>query len=47
MGEKGARLTGQISFPGRYMVLIPNSNTKGISRRLPDEERGRLDKIIR
>ena len=29
------------------MVLIPNSNTKGISRRLPDEERGRLDKIIR
>ncbi len=47
MGEKGARLTGQISFPGRYMVLIPNSNTKGISRRLPDEERNRLDKIIR
>jgi len=47
MGEKGARLTGQISFPGRYLVLIPNSNTKGISRRLPDEERNRLDKIIR
>tara|TARA_X000000368_G_scaffold186199_1_gene146997 strand:+ start:5387 stop:6865 length:1479 start_codon:yes stop_codon:yes gene_type:complete len=47
MGEKGARLTGQISFPGRYLVLIPNSNTKGISRRLPDEERSRLDKIIR
>ncbi len=47
MGEKGARLTGQISFPGRYLVLIPNSRTKGISRRLPDEERSRLDKIIR
>ena len=47
MGEKGPRLTGQISFPGRYLVLIPNSNTKGISRRLPDEERNRLDKIIR
>tara|TARA_B100001250_G_scaffold406897_1_gene426723 strand:+ start:561 stop:2033 length:1473 start_codon:yes stop_codon:yes gene_type:complete len=47
MGEKGARLTGQISFPGRYLVLIPNSNTKGISRRLPDEERNRLDRIIK
>ena len=47
MGEKGARLTGQVSFPGRYLVLIPNSNTKGISRRLPDDERSRLDRIIR
>ncbi|MDA9862813.1 Rne/Rng family ribonuclease [Acidimicrobiia bacterium] len=47
MGEKGARLTGQISFPGRYLVLIPNSNTKGISRRLPEQERTRLDRIIR
>ena len=47
MGEKGARLTGQISFPGRYLVLIPNSNTKGISRRLPDDERNRLDRIIK
>ena len=47
MGEKGARLTGQISFPGRYLVLIPNSNTKGISRRLPEQERSRLDRIIR
>ena len=28
MGEKGARLTGQISLPGRYLVLIPNSKTK-------------------
>src|SRR5210317_267965 len=47
MGEKGARLTGQISFPGRYLVLIPNSSTKGISRRLPEQERTRLDRIIR
>ncbi len=47
MGEKGARLTSQVSFPGRFLVLIPNSNTKGISRRLPEEERGRLDNIIR
>ena len=47
MGEKGARLTGQISLPGRYLVLIPNSKTKGISRRLADNERERLDKIIR
>jgi len=38
---------GQISFPGRYLVLIPNSNTKGISRRLPEQERSRLDRIIR
>ena len=47
MGEKGARLTGQISLPGRYLVLIPNSKTKGISRRLADNDRERLDKIIR
>ena len=47
MGEKGARLTGQISLPGRYLVLIPNSKTKGISRRLSDNERDRLDRIIR
>ena len=47
MGEKGARLTGQISLPGRYLVLIPNSRTKGISRRLSDNERSRLDRIIR
>ena len=40
-------MTGQISLPGRYLVLIPNSRTKGISRRLSDNERNRLDKIIR
>jgi len=47
MGEKGARLTGQVSFPGRFLVLIPNTNTKGISRRLGESERTRLDSIIR
>ena len=46
MGEKGARLSAQVSFPGRFLVLIPNSNTKGISRRLEDNERDRLNKII-
>ncbi len=45
--KKERGLTGQISFPGRYLVLIPNSNTKGISRRLPDDERNRLDRIIK
>ena len=47
MGEKGARLTGQVSFPGRFLVLIPNAKTKGISRRLQEDERSRLDSIIR
>src|SRR6056300_1689251 len=37
----------EISLPGRYLVLIPNSRTKGISRRLSDNERSRLDRIIR
>jgi ribonuclease E len=47
MGEKGARLTNQISLPGRYLVLVPNSDVQGISRRLPDEDRNRLRDIIR
>ena len=42
MGGKGARLTAQISVPGRFLVLMPNSNVFGISRRIPDEERKRL-----
>ncbi len=46
MGHKGARLTGQISLPGRYLVLQPESDAQGISRRLPDEERRRLREII-
>ncbi len=46
MGQKGARLTGQISLPGRYLVLQPDSDAQGISRRLPDEERRRLREVV-
>jgi len=46
MGHKGARLTNQISLPGRYLVLAPNSDMRGISRRLPDPERERLRRIV-
>jgi ribonuclease E len=46
MGAKGARLTGLPSLPGRYLVLVPESDNIGISRRLPDEDRGRLRDII-
>jgi len=45
IGGKGARLTAQISMPGRYLVLVPNSSVTGISRRLPDAERRRLKAI--
>jgi len=47
IGGKGARLTAQISMPGRYLVLVPSSDITGISRRLPDEERRRLKQILR
>ena len=47
IGGKGARLTAQISMPGRYLVLVPDSGVTGISRRLPDEERRRLKVIMR
>ncbi|MGC8465594.1 MAG: Rne/Rng family ribonuclease [Acidimicrobiales bacterium] len=46
IGAKGARLTQEVSLPGRFIVLIPNSNSYGISKRLPDEERRRLRKIL-
>ncbi|MGD2044070.1 MAG: Rne/Rng family ribonuclease [Acidimicrobiia bacterium] len=46
MGAKGARLTGTPSLPGRYLVLVPNSDSVGISRRLPDADRNRLRDII-
>lgn len=46
MGAKGARLTGIPSLPGRYLVLVPDSDNIGISRRLPDEDRTRLRGII-
>ena len=47
IGGKGARLTAQISLPGRYLVLAPNSGVTGISRRLPEAERKRLKTIYK
>ena len=46
IGVKGARLTQEVSLPGRFVVLIPNSKTYGISKRLPDAERKRLRGIL-
>ena len=46
IGTKGARLTQEVSLPGRFVVLVPNSDTYGISKRLPDEERKRLRRIL-
>ncbi|HEX6220005.1 MAG TPA: Rne/Rng family ribonuclease [Acidimicrobiia bacterium] len=46
MGAKGARLTGMPSLPGRYLVLVPDSDSVGISRRLPDADRNRLRDVI-
>jgi len=46
MGHKGARLTNQISLPGRFLVLAPESDMRGISRRLDDEERARLRSLV-
>ncbi len=46
MGHKGARLTNQISLAGRYLVLAPNEDVRGISRRLSDDERRRLREIV-
>jgi ribonuclease E len=46
MGHKGARLTNQISLAGRYLVLAPDAEVRGISRRLPDAERRRLREIV-
>src|SRR5581483_6959483 len=46
IGTKGARLTQEVSIPGRFVVLIPNSDTYGISKRLADEERRRLRRIL-
>ncbi len=47
IGHKGARLTSQISLPGRYLVFVPGGSMTGISRKLPDTERARLKKIMR
>jgi len=46
IGAKGARLTQEVSLPGRFAVLVPNSSAAGISKRLGDNERRRLRKII-
>ncbi len=46
IAHKGARLTQEVSLPGRFVVLIPNSSTYGISKRLPDDERKRLRSIL-
>jgi len=47
VGHKGARLTSQVSMPGRYLVYVPNGSMNGISRKLPDTERARLKKILK
>jgi len=47
VGHKGARLTSQVSLPGRYLVYVPNGSMSGISRKLPDTERARLKKILK
>ncbi|HMU80933.1 MAG TPA: Rne/Rng family ribonuclease, partial [Microthrixaceae bacterium] len=46
IAHKGARLTQEVSLPGRFVVLVPNSRTFGISKRLPDNERKRLRQIL-
>jgi ribonuclease E len=46
IGTKGARLTQEVSLPGRFVVLIPGSDTYGISKRLADDERKRLRRIL-
>ncbi|CAB4946673.1 unannotated protein [freshwater metagenome] len=46
IAHKGARLTQEVSLPGRFVVLIPNSSTYGISKRLDDSERKRLRNIL-
>jgi ribonuclease E len=47
IGQKGARLTSQVSLPGRYMVYVPEGGSAGISRKLPDTERTRLRGILK
>ena len=47
IGHKGARLTSQISLPGRYLVYVPGGSMTGISRKLPDVERNRLKRILK
>ncbi len=48
IGSKGARLTSTISLPGRFIVLVPNSDSVGVSRKINNaQERNRLRRIAR
>ncbi len=47
IGHKGARLTSQVSLPGRFVVYVPGGGMTGISRKLPDVERSRLKAILK
>ena len=47
LGHKGARLTSQISLPGRFLVYVPHGTLTGISRKLPENERNRLKTVLR
>jgi ribonuclease E len=47
IGHKGARLTSQITLAGRYLVLVPSGAMTGISRKLPENERARLKKLLK
>jgi ribonuclease E len=47
VGQKGARLTSQVSLPGRFLVYVPDGSMTGISRKLPDTERSRLKKVLK
>jgi len=46
MGTKGARVTTEITLPGRFLVLMPFSEFVGVSKKLPDAERDRLHRIV-
>ena len=47
IGQKGARLTSQISIPGRFLVYVPGGQVNGISRKLPENERNRLKTLLK
>src|SRR5699024_7288631 len=47
VGHKGARLTAQITLAGRFLVLVPSGAMTGISRKLPENERARLKKLLK
>jgi len=47
MGQKGSRLTANISLAGRFLVYVPDGSMSGISRKLPDTERSRLKAILK